>query len=120
MLRPLPLRTLDGSRLKKNFRNLTSCKPSGSVKGKGLASLVGSITKKEKKPSMLSKSAQDWRQFVHEEKLEEELSTHLKSRDSFLDRQDFLLRADYKQFEHERDLRAQERKNKQSQGSAQD
>ncbi|KAL7076793.1 hypothetical protein ACQ4LE_003924 [Meloidogyne hapla] len=93
---------------------------STSKKGGGLSSLVGSLAKKDKKQSMLAKSAQDWRQFVHEEKLEEELSTHLKSRDSFLDRQEFLLRADYKQFEHERDLRAQERKTKQPQGNAPD
>uniref|UniRef100_A0A915MGQ8 Craniofacial development protein 1 n=1 Tax=Meloidogyne javanica TaxID=6303 RepID=A0A915MGQ8_MELJA len=90
--------------------------PSTSKKGGGLSSLVGSLAKKDKKQSMLAKSAQDWRQFVQEEKLEEELDTHLKSRDSFLDKQEFLLRADYKQFEHERDLRAQERKIKQPQG----
>nr|CAD2169485.1 unnamed protein product [Meloidogyne enterolobii] len=90
--------------------------PSTSKKGGGLSSLVGSFAKKDRKQSMLAKSAQDWRQFVQEEKLEEELDTHLKSRDSFLDKQEFLLRADYKQFEHERDLRAQERKIKQPHG----
>jgi len=61
--------------------------PSTSKKGGGLSSLVGSLAKKDKKQSMLAKSAQDWRQFVQEEKLEEELDTHLKSRDSFLDKQ---------------------------------
>jgi len=61
--------------------------PSTSKKGGGLSSLVGSFAKKDRKQSMLAKSAQDWRQFVQEEKLEEELDTHLKSRDSFLDKQ---------------------------------
>ena len=57
----------------------------------GLASLVGTLGtgKKAKKQSVLDKSAQDWRQFVEQEDLEEELSSHMRSRESYLDKQVF-------------------------------
>lgn len=57
--------------------------------GGGLASFVGSLDakKKAKKQSVLDKSAQDWRHFVEQEELEEELSSHLRSRESYLDKQ---------------------------------
>jgi hypothetical protein len=52
----------------------------------GLASLVGTL-KGPKKQSMLEKSAQDWRQFVEQEDIGEELTGHLRSRDAYLDKQ---------------------------------
>ena len=88
-------------------------------RGGGLSALVGSLNtgqKRAKKQSVLDKSAQDWCQFVQDEQIEEELSGHMLSKNSYLDKQEFLLRADYSQFERERGLRAQERKTQQPQG----
>jgi hypothetical protein len=62
-------------------------KPTTSTRSGGLASLVDSLNARSKKQSLLDKSANDWRQFVEQEDIEDELSTHLRGRDSFLDKQ---------------------------------
>ena len=48
--------------------------------------------------------------FLQGEHLTEELNAHRRSKNSFLDRQDFLHRVDWAQFEIERDVRSKERK----------
>ncbi|CAF1138780.1 unnamed protein product, partial [Brachionus calyciflorus] len=56
------------------------------------------------------KSKIDWEQFKKEKKIEEDLATQTKGKDSYLDKQAFLERADLRQFELEKELRNKERK----------
>ncbi|KAL3100977.1 hypothetical protein niasHS_001437 [Heterodera schachtii] len=84
--------------------------------GGGLSALTSAMLgKKPRKQSVLDNAQSGWRSFVQEEQLEQEMESHMRSKDAYLDKQDFLLRADYSQFERERDLRAQERRVQQQQ-----
>jgi len=75
----------------------------------GLAGVVGSITKKPKM-GCLDKSKLDWNQFVQEKNIREELSTHNKGKDGYVEKLEFLERADLRQFEQEKALREKTRK----------
>jgi len=75
----------------------------------GLASVVGSIGKKAKM-SCLDKSKLDWNQFVTEEGIKEELSSHNRGKNGFVERQMFLERVDLRQFEIEKAAREKTRK----------
>ncbi|XP_037094654.1 craniofacial development protein 1-like [Pollicipes pollicipes] len=74
----------------------------------GLAGLVNNLGKKPKM-SVLEKSRLDWVGFKKEENLEEELDRHKRSKNSFLDKQEFLQRADQRQFELEKSARERNR-----------
>lgn len=66
-----------------------------------LASLQGS-----KKISVLDKSRDDWRSFkTSDTAVEEELETYKKSGDKYLDKQEFLKKAELREYEIERDQR---------------
>ena len=69
----------------------------------GLADRLSALTKK--KEGVLAKSKSDWERMKKEEGLVEELSEHVKSKDSFVERQAFLQRADVRQFEQEKSVR---------------
>lgn len=73
----------------------------------GLGSVLSQI--KKSKTSTLEKSKQEWGQFKKEEGLEEELDQHNRSKDAYVERQAFLLRADLRQFENEREIRERDR-----------
>ncbi|KAL6267876.1 hypothetical protein P5V15_000947 [Pogonomyrmex californicus] len=75
----------------------------------GISSVLGQIGKKAK-ISTLEKSKLDWDNFKKEENIEEELNTHNKGKDGYLERQDFLQRADLRQFEIEKQLRNSSRR----------
>ncbi|CAF0983392.1 unnamed protein product [Brachionus calyciflorus] len=75
----------------------------------GMAGILEKIGKQEKL-STLDKSKIDWEQFKKEQKIEEDLATQTKGKDSYLDKQAFLERADLRQFELEKELRNKERK----------
>jgi len=64
------------------------------------------------KPKMgcLDKSKLDWNQFVQENNIREELSTHNKGKDGYVEKLEFLERADLRQFEQEKALREKTRK----------
>ncbi|XP_023327574.1 craniofacial development protein 1 [Eurytemora carolleeae] len=81
---------------------------SGIRKG-GLASVVGSIGKKVKM-GCLDKSKLDWNQFVTEEGIKEDLASHNRGKDGYVDKQMFLERADLRQFEIEKAIREKNRK----------
>ncbi|XP_046736257.1 craniofacial development protein 1 isoform X2 [Diprion similis] len=89
---------------------------SGSAKGRGIrkgglggiSSVLGQLGKKAK-ISTLEKSKLDWDSYKREENIEEEISTHNKGKDGYLERQDFLQRADLRQFEIEKQLRSTRR-----------
>lgn len=70
----------------------------------GITSVLGQIGKKAK-ISTLEKSKLDWDSYKKQENIEEEISTHNKGKDGYLERQDFLQRADLRQFEIEKQLR---------------
>lgn len=77
----------------------------------GLQSLLSKIGKKNKL-STLEKSKLDWNTFKQQEGINEELQTHNKGKDGYLERQDFLERADHRQFEIEKSLRTTKRSNR--------
>lgn len=94
------------SKNSKDFKVLNV--PSGSSAPKamgGLGSVLNQIGKKSK-ISTLEKSKLDWDQFKKEEKIEDELSAYSKSKDGYLERQDFLQRADVRRFEIEKSIRS--------------
>lgn len=80
-----------------------------SEKGKGPApSAVDAVLeqiKKKPKLSVLDKTKKDWGEFKEEQRLEEELDAYKKSSNQYLDKVSFLQRADYREFERERDAR---------------
>lgn len=75
----------------------------------GISSVLGQIGKKAK-ISTLEKSKLDWDNFKKQENIEEELNTHNRGKDGYLERQDFLQRADLRQFEIEKQLRNSSRR----------
>lgn len=75
---------------------------------KGIGSVLSQLGKKAK-VSTLEKSKLDWEKFKKEEKIDDELKAYNKGRDGYLDRQDFLQRADLRRFEIEKDIRTIER-----------
>ncbi|XP_018577729.1 craniofacial development protein 1 [Anoplophora glabripennis] len=89
----------------------TDPKTSRGRKGAGLSGISGVLSQLGKKPkiSTLEKSKLDWDKYKKEENIEEELQTYNKGKDGFLDRQDFLQRADLRRFEIEKDIRTVER-----------
>ena len=73
-------------------------------KAGGLSNLAASLGKK-KGASTLLKSKEDWETFKSESGIVEELAEHTKGKDSFVERQAFLSRADVRQFEREKEIR---------------
>eukprot|EP01024_Parvocaulis_polyphysoides_P030151 TRINITY_DN27394_c0_g1_i3.p1 TRINITY_DN27394_c0_g1~~TRINITY_DN27394_c0_g1_i3.p1 ORF type:complete len:281 (+),score=49.55 TRINITY_DN27394_c0_g1_i3:25-867(+) len=60
----------------------------------------------DKKITVVDKSRADWDGYKHENKeVNEELQNYKKSGDTYLDKQQFLVKADFKQYEKERDQR---------------
>ncbi|XP_064551702.1 craniofacial development protein 1 [Drosophila montana] len=82
----------------------------GGGGGGGLGSLLNQLGKK-KKMSVLEKSQLDWKSFKCDEGIDEDLRTHNKGKDGYLERQDFLQRTDVRQFEIEKSLRQTRRTN---------
>lgn len=85
-------------------------KPSSSSGG-GLGSILGALNKKNK-ISTLDKTKLDWDRFKNQEGITEDLQTHNKGKDGYLERQDFLQRTDVRQFELERTMRQTSRSNR--------
>ncbi|XP_044958609.1 craniofacial development protein 1 isoform X1 [Hordeum vulgare subsp. vulgare] len=61
--------------------------------------------RKKQKLSVLDKTKKDWGEYKVEKGVEEELGAYKKSSNQYLDRQSFLKRADYREYELERDAR---------------
>ncbi|XP_052860242.1 craniofacial development protein 1 [Anopheles cruzii] len=81
------------------------------LRGTGLASVLNVIGKKNKL-STLEKTKLDWNRFKRHEGIDEELQTHNKGKDGFLERRDFLERTDVRQFEIEKSFRQTKRSNR--------
>lgn len=75
----------------------------------GAPSAIDSILeqiKKKPKLSVLDKTKKDWGEYKDENKgLEDELDAYKKSGNQYLEKVSFLQRADYREFERERDAR---------------
>ncbi|KAG2431195.1 hypothetical protein HXX76_009723 [Chlamydomonas incerta] len=72
---------------------------------KGLDAMLAEIEKK-KKVSVLDKTKADWSQYkAVNTNVDEELEEHKKSGDQYLDKQNFLKRAELREYEKERDIR---------------
>ncbi|XP_014666165.1 PREDICTED: craniofacial development protein 1-like [Priapulus caudatus] len=78
-------------------------RPGGS-KQPGLTGLLGQIGKKNKL-SVLDKSKLDWDSYKKDEKLEDDLKLHNKSKGSYLEKRAFLERVDSREFEYDRVVR---------------
>lgn len=76
--------------------------------GGGIGSVLGQLSKKSK-ISVLDKSKHDWDSFKRNEGIDEQLQTHNRGRDGYLERQDFLDRTDVRQFEIEKSIRLSKR-----------
>ncbi|XP_074644772.1 craniofacial development protein 1-like [Tubulanus polymorphus] len=74
----------------------------------GLGSVLGKISKKPK-ISTLNKSKLDWDSFKEKEGISEELQTHNRGKEGYLERKAFLERTDLRQFEIEKNLRLNKR-----------
>ncbi|CAH1129349.1 unnamed protein product [Ceutorhynchus assimilis] len=74
----------------------------------GLGNVLNQLGKKQK-ISTLEKTKLDWEKFKKDENIIEELEIHNKGKDGYLDKQDFLQRADVRRFEIEKDVRNAER-----------
>ncbi|CAH2039497.1 unnamed protein product, partial [Iphiclides podalirius] len=85
--------------------------PSQSRATGGLSNILGQLNKKNKL-STLEKSKLDWDTYKKVEDIDDEIQSHNKGKQGYLERQDFLARADVRQYEIERDLRMG-RRNKQ-------
>lgn len=83
----------------------------GRPSGGGLGAVLSQIGKKNKL-STLEKTKLDWNSFKRTQGIEEELQTHNKGKDGYLERQDFLQRADVRQFEIEKSFRQTSRSNR--------
>lgn len=77
----------------------------------GIGSMLGQLSKKNK-ISVLDKSKHDWNSFKRTEGIDEELQTHNRGKDGYLERQDFLDRTDVRQFELEKSIRLSKRNNR--------
>jgi hypothetical protein len=96
-----------------NGSSSTQSTPAGPTpRRSGLGNIVGLISGKKTKMSTLTKSNLDWKAFKEQEGIEDELQQHNKGKDGYLERQAFLERADLKQFEMEKSLRAANRSNR--------
>lgn len=74
----------------------------------GISNVLSQIGKKQK-ISTLEKTKLDWDRFKKDENIEEELQIHNKGKDGYLEKQDFLQRADLRRFEIEKNVRNVER-----------
>lgn len=84
-------------------QNLTKRPP---LRSGGLSSFTSQLTNKKSKLSTLEKSKLDWDRFKSDEGIAEDLKSFNQGKKGFLERQAFLERADVKQFEIEKSLRA--------------
>lgn len=92
--------------LSKGTPETSKSKKTGGLSGIG--NVLSQLGKKQK-ISTLEKTKLDWDRFKKDENIEEEIQTYNKGKDGYLERQDFLERADLRTFEIEKNIRNVER-----------
>ena len=75
----------------------------------GLRALVAKLDRGER-PTTFERSRKDWNSFKKKSGLEDELSQSTRSKDAFVEKQEFLQRADVRQFEKEKSVRDENRR----------
>ncbi|XP_022177227.1 craniofacial development protein 1 [Myzus persicae] len=98
----------DNSNTPKSPETKSAAAPIATKSSGGLANILSQIGKKSKL-TVLEKSKQDWDGYKKKEGIVEELVTHNKGKDGYLEKQDFLERTDLRQFELEKAMRAANR-----------
>lgn len=88
---------------------MASRQPTTSTRATKPHDLLKGLKNTQKKPTILEQAAKDWDKCKQEENIEEELKQATKSKSSYLDRQQFLQRADLRQYEKEREIREKTR-----------
>ncbi|KAH8236872.1 hypothetical protein KR032_006903 [Drosophila birchii] len=86
------------------------CSSKRPVECSSVSKVLSRFTKK-KKTSVLEESKADWKDFKTDEGIDEDLRTHNKGKDGYLERQEFLQRTDLRQFEIEKKMRQSSRQN---------
>lgn len=81
----------------------------GKRKPVGVGNVLNQLFNKKQKISTLEKSKLDWDNYKKSEGLVEDLQSHNRGKDGYLEKQAFLQRADVRQFEIEKNLRAKNR-----------
>uniref|UniRef100_L7M464 Craniofacial development protein 1 n=1 Tax=Rhipicephalus pulchellus TaxID=72859 RepID=L7M464_RHIPC len=81
----------------------------GKRKPIGVGNVLNQLFNKKQKISTLEKSKLDWDNYKQSEGLVEDLQSHNRGKDGYLEKQAFLQRADVRQFEIEKNLRAKNR-----------
>ena len=76
----------------------------------GLGSIMGVISGKTPKMGCLDKSKMDWNKFVEDEGIKEDLQSHNRGKDGYVEKQMFLERSDHRRFEIEKAAREKSRK----------
>ncbi|KAJ8281164.1 hypothetical protein GJAV_G00064260 [Gymnothorax javanicus] len=80
--------------------------PGPSVKRPaGMSSILSQIGGKKQKMSTLEKSRLDWDAYKSEEGIGDELATHNRGKEGYIERKNFLERVDHRQFELEKNVR---------------
>lgn len=75
----------------------------------GALSVLNQLLNKKQKITTLEKSRLDWERFKQERGIGQELQTHNRGKDGYLEKQAFLERTDQRQFELEKAMRAKNR-----------
>lgn len=81
----------------------------GKRKPGGVGNVLNQLFNKKQKISTLEKSKLDWDNYKKSEGLVEDLQSHNRGKDGYLEKQAFLQRADVRQFEIEKNLRTKNR-----------
>ncbi|XP_039260325.2 craniofacial development protein 1-like [Styela clava] len=92
------------SHLKTRTMGASTSLPLTTKRKGGLQGILGKMEKRPKL-STLEKSKLDWQNYKDEEGIEDELKIYNKGKDGYVEKQLFLERTDFRQFEKERDIR---------------
>uniref|UniRef100_UPI00358F54C3 craniofacial development protein 1 isoform X2 n=1 Tax=Myxine glutinosa TaxID=7769 RepID=UPI00358F54C3 len=85
-----------------------NCQTTGTrraARAGGIGSVLGHIEGKRPRMSTLDRSRLDWDDFKEQEGIEEELATHNRGKEGYIERQAFLDRVDHRIFEEEKNVR---------------
>uniref|UniRef100_A0A8C4QEH4 Craniofacial development protein 1 n=1 Tax=Eptatretus burgeri TaxID=7764 RepID=A0A8C4QEH4_EPTBU len=86
--------------------DVKNCQTTGTRRvARGLGSVLGHIEGKRPRMSTLDRSRLDWDDFKEQEGIEEELATHNRGKEGYIERQAFLDRVDHRIFEEEKTIR---------------
>ncbi|KAJ8335602.1 hypothetical protein SKAU_G00389440 [Synaphobranchus kaupii] len=70
-----------------------------------MGSILTQLSGKKQKMSTLEKSRLDWDTFKDQEGIVDELATHNRGKEGYIERKNFLERVDHRQFEQEKTVR---------------